>query len=110
MATLLDSLKAVSAYPVPMRTLDDVATLRGVPLACEATIEELQRREFNLAKADLLLWLAFAPNVSQGGQSYAFSEEQRKQLKNEAYAIYDKFGEDETEKPKLVYGYKGSRL
>ena len=110
MATLLDSLKAVSAYPIPLRTLDEVATRRGVTLSDEATKEKLQSREYNLAKADLMLWLSFAPNVSQGGQSYSFSEEQRKQLKNDAYALYALYSEEEADKPKVTYGYKGSRL
>lgn len=110
MATLLDSLKAVSAYPIPLRTLDEVATRRGVTLSDEATDWQMQSGEYNLTKADLMLWLSFAPNVSQGGQSYSFSEEQRKQLKNEAYALYDKFEEDEADKPKANFGYKGTRL
>lgn len=110
MATLLDSLKAINAYPIPLRTLDEVATRRGVSLVGEATAEELQTAGFNLAKADLLLWLSLAPNISQGGQSYSFSEEQRKQFKNEAYALYDKFEEDEADKPKANFGYKGTRL
>lgn len=110
MASILETLKAISAYPVPLRTLDEVAERRGVSLADEATKEKLQSREYNLAKADLLLWLSFAPNVSQGGQSYSFSEEQRKQFKNTAYSLYNDFGEDETDKPKATFGYKGSRL
>ena len=110
MATLLDSLKGVNAYPVPLRTLDEVATRRGVTLTDETTKEKLQSREYNLAKADLMLWVSFAPNVSQGGQSYSFSEEQRKQLKKAAYALYDEFEEDEADKPKATFGYKGSRL
>lgn len=110
MATLLDSLKAVSAYPIPLRTLDEVATRRGVTLSDEATDWQMQSGEYNLAKADLMLWLSFAPNVSQGGQSYSFSEEQRKQLKNDAYALYALYSEEEADKPKVTYGYKGSRL
>lgn len=110
MATLLDSLKAINAYPIPLRTLDEVATRRGVTLTDETTKEKLQSREYNLAKADLMMWLSIAPDISQGGQSYSFSEEQRKQFKNEAYALYDKFEEDEADKPKANFGYKGSRL
>lgn len=110
MATLLDALKAVSAYPVPLRTLDKVATHRGIVLTAEATQGALHGQEYNLAKADLLLWLSLAPDVSQGGQSYSFTEEQRKQLKAEAYDLYDKFAEVEADKPKPIYGYKGTRL
>lgn len=110
MASLLDSLKAVNAYPIPLRTLDETAVRRGVFLTAEATQEALLDKAYNLAKADLLLWLSYAPNISQGGQSYSFSEEQRKQLKNEAYALYNEFEEDESAKPTAVYGYKGSRL
>lgn len=109
MATILESLKSVSAYPVPLRTLIDTGESRGLSLTAEATQEDLRGKNYNLAVADLLLWLSLAPNVSQGGQSYSFSEEQRQRLRNRANSIYDLFGEDSPlDEP--TYGYKGSRL
>lgn len=107
--TVQESLKGVNAYPVPLRTLVEVAEARGLSLTAEATKEVLDSEAYNLAVADLLLWLSIAPNISQGGQSYSFSEEQRTQLRNRANALFAKYGDDGAAS-KPIYGYKGSRL
>jgi hypothetical protein len=107
--TTLDSLKAINAYPVPLRVFHELAVRRGLPLLDEATQDTLLSKAYSLAKADVLMWLAYAPNISQGGQSYSFSEEQRTQLRNEAYKLYAAFDESETI-TKPIYGYKGTRL
>lgn len=109
MATILDALKGINAYPVPPHTLNGIAVVRGLTLTDTATREILSGRQFKLAKADVLMWLSKAPNISQGGQSYSFSEEQRKDLRNEAKGLYTECGEDKTDiLPK--FGYKGTRL
>lgn len=109
MATVLEALKSVSAYPVPLRTLVETAERRGLTLTDEATQEVLTGKTYRLALADLLLWLYLAPNITQGGQSYSFSDEQRKQFRNQANALYNELGE-ETASAQPIYGYKGSRL
>lgn len=110
MVTILDALRGVNAYPVPMRTLVETGTSRGLDLAMEADADVLRGKAYNLAVADILLWLSIAPNVTQGGQSYSFSDEQRLQLRNRANALYSEHGEDGTTTAKVMYGYKGSRL
>lgn len=109
-ATILESLKGVNAYPVPLRTLTEIAEKRGLSLTGEATQERLKGKAYNLALADLLLWLSIAPNVTQGGQSFSFTDEQRSQLRNRALALFNEFASDEAGTPKPTYGYKGSRL
>ena len=109
MAAVLDSLKSINAYPIPLRTISDTAVCRGLDLTAEATQELMQSAGYNLAKADLLLWLSHAPDISQGGQDYSFTDEQRVQLRNQANALYKEF-EGENGKKKTIYGYKGSRL
>lgn len=109
MATVLESLKGINAYPIPLRTIVDVARYRGLDVTAEASQEIMQTVEYKLAQADLLLWLSLAPDVSQGGQSYGFTDEQRIQLRNRADMLYGEW-QDENNKPKSVYGYKGSRL
>lgn len=110
-ATVLDSLRGISMYPIPQRTLIDAAERWGLALDSEATQEVLQSRAFNLALAALLLWLSFAPEITQGGQSYSFTDEQRLQLRNRARALQDQYmNEQEAQQNKPVYGYKGSRL
>lgn len=110
LATVIECLKGVNAYPIPFRTLVEVGGGRGLDLSQEVTQEILHGKAYNLAVADLLLWLSLAPNVTQGGQSYSFTDEQRTQLKNRARALYDEYGADEASTPKAQYGYKGSRL
>lgn len=109
MATLLDSLKAISAYPIPLRTLTETAERRDLSVTAEATQEVLQSKTYRLAKADLLLWLSIAPDISQGGQSFSFTDEQRKDFKRQAQGIYDVL-EPSQKAGRVTYGYKGSRL
>ena len=109
--SILEALKGINAYPIPLRTISTVADKRGVLLVDEATQDILKSKAFNLAIADLLMWLSEAPDVSQGGQNFSFTDEQRKQFRNRANSIYDDFGaSDEAGTPKPIYGYKGSRL
>ncbi len=108
MSTVLESLKGINAYPIPLRSIVDVAEYRGLDLNGEATQEVMQSVTFKLAQADLLLWLSLAPDVSQGGQSYSFTDEQRVKLRNRANTLYKEY--DMSGKQKPIYGYKGSRL
>jgi hypothetical protein len=108
MATVLESLKGINAYPIPLRSIVGAAEYRGLVITDEATQEKMQSAAFKLTKADLLLWLSFAPDVSQGGQTYSFTDEQRVQFRNQANALYKEC--DEGGQSKSIYGYKGSRL
>ena len=109
-ATVLESLRGISSYPIPLRTLDETAERRGVKLTDAATQKVLNSRGYNLCKADLLLWLALAPNVTQGGQSYSFTDEQRMRFRNAAKALYKEFKDEEAVQASTIYGYKGHRL
>lgn len=108
MATVLEALKGINAYPIPLRSIVDTAEFRGLNLSEEASQEEMQSAAYKLAQADLLLWLSLAPDVSQGGQSYSFTDEQRVQCRNRANALYGEC--DDSGQTKSIYGYKGSKL
>lgn len=110
MAKVIELLKGVTAYPIPLRTLLEAAEKRGLNLDGEATAEVIKGKAYNLARADLFLWLSFAPDISQGGQSFSFSDEQRSRLRNQAKALYAEFEPDGSASQKPIYGYKGSRL
>ena len=107
--TYLDALKSINAYPIPLRTLMETAERRDLSVTAEATQEVLQSKAYRLAKADLLLWLSIAPDISQGGQSFSFTNEQRKDFKRQAQGIYDVL-EPSQNAGRVTYGYKGSRL
>ena len=105
----IEALKSISAYPIPLRTLVETAERRGLSLYDEATQEVLKGKAHRLAKADLLLWLSIAPNITQGGQSYSFTDEDRKQMRQQAQGIYDEL-EPEDNTGCVKFGYKGDRL
>lgn len=107
--TYLDALKSINAYPIPLRTLVETAERRNISLTAEASQESLHGKDYRLAKADLLLWLSLAPNISQGGQSFSFNEDQRIEMRREANSIY---GELEPTRAAVMptFGYKGDRL
>lgn len=107
MATTLDYLKAVNAYPIPPQAVMEIAMVRGLSLDAEATAEVLKSDAYKLAKADLLVWLANAPNISQGGQSYTIPDEVRESYRNQADSLYN---EVKGVQHNARYGYKGSRL
>ncbi|MCD8313571.1 MAG: hypothetical protein LUC24_05360 [Bacteroidales bacterium] len=107
--TILDALRGVNAYPIPLRTIVGAAERRGLTVTDEAAADTLSSASYRLAEADLLLWLSLAPDISQGGQSYSFTDEQRKRLRLRAEAVYDELEEGDSSKA-AVYGYKGDRL
>lgn len=109
MATILEALRGINSYPIPLRTICEVAERRGVSLEDNTDVETLKGKEYNLCRADLLLWLSYAPNITQGGQSYSFTDEQRTDMRNLAHQLYEEF-EEEEDVPKTIYGYKGKRL
>jgi hypothetical protein len=111
MATILESLKSISGYPVPLQTLTDILAKRVLLLDDEAALDVLKSAAYRLAKADVMVWVSYAPNVQQGGVSYDLLYSDREQLRKRANAIYGDLGDDGfVIESKTKYGYKGSRL
>lgn len=106
MVTLMDSLQSLCAYPIPEQAIEAIAVERGLDTMLDADSEAMHSNAYKLAKADVLMWLVYAPNVSQGGVSYTLSDEQRKRFLDQASSLY-KHADTEV-KPR--FGYKGSRL
>ena len=109
--TVLDAIRGISAYPVPQRTIEMIAGKRGLELETVTNEDVFASKAYNLAVADILKWLSAAPDVSQGGQSYSFTDEQRKQFRLRANGLYDKYDPTgNASERKTIYGYKGDRL
>lgn len=109
--TVLDALRSVSAYPVPLPLLEAVMQERLLEGSVPACRDVQSSSAFLLAKADVYSWLATAPDISQGGQSYSFTDEQRQLFRTRASAIYETYGSEADEQSVgAVYGYKGSRI
>lgn len=105
--TIFDNLRAVNAYPIPYDVISGACIAHSLDMDEVMTVASYTPA-YKAAKADLLQWLSGAPDVSQGGQSYSFTDEQRTQLRRDARALYDESGE--AVGSKAVFGYKGSRF
>ena len=92
--TILQSLKSLSGYPLPMPSLINVVTEAGLAGDAEITSETYKSAEYKRAKAKVYLLLAEAPDVSQGGISYSFSDEDKKYFRMQAQALLDEVGDD----------------
>ena len=109
--SILESLKSINGYPVPFRTINDVAIRRSLSLDDEVTEEVLTSRNYRLAKADIMKWVSFAPNVNQEGVSFDLLYSDRERLRSLANQIYGDLGDSEfIPESKTSFGYKGNRL
>lgn len=106
---IAQSLNSLNAYPIPLATLQDIAEGVGLSADTELTQEIRRSREFRKAQALTYLYLSEAPNISQGGIQYSFSEDERKRMRNRAEAILDEIGDESTDTG-LVFGYMGESL
>lgn len=108
--TILESLLAISAYPIPLRTIETTAVKRGLEMEDDCDSDTLASRSYRLASADIMMWLFYAPNVSQGGQSYSLTDAQRAAFRSRARTIYDELGDADDKNNGIRYGYKGENL
>lgn len=108
MYTVEQALRGITMYPLPNATLEGVCIRRGLSRDTEATADVIRGNAFRLAEADILTWLAAAPNVSQGGQNYAFTDEQRKTYRTRAAAVFEELEGGAVKSS--IFGYKGDRL
>ena len=105
--TLSDYLRGLTNYPVPDEALQSILSKRGLDGKSTMTDDKL----LCLVTADLYSWVALAPDISQGGQSYSLSDNIREYYRRRANELYRDAGEPESvlkEHPR--YGYKGDRL
>lgn len=112
MRTVCELLRSVTNFPISSNTIEALALKRGLDLNAVADSEIVKSRAYLLTEADIYRWLYLVANMSQGGQSYNFTSEDKVHFKVEANKTYRLFGEDDKvlRDTTATYGYKGSRL
>ena len=108
--TIRESLLSINAYPIPVSTVATYCLKRGLEPDRTMTSALFRNPQYLLAEADVMMWLADAPNISQGGQSYSISDRQRLNYQQLAKVIYNEHGEAEDKGAAIHYGYKGDSL
>lgn len=107
MQTIQQSLTSLSSYPVQQRVLNRVAVARALVLGDVADATVLATNNYQLAEADILMFLSKAPNVSEGGVHFAFSESDKAGFRSEAAYLYQLY-EVTAREPR--FGYQGEDL
>lgn len=87
--TISESLGSISFYPIPQDVIGTACISHGINADDEATMDELNSSEYDLAKADCYKWLVYAPpSISENGTSFQISDEQRRHFRKLANEIY----------------------
>lgn len=106
MGTISKSLKSLSSYPIPSATIEEVAEGLGLNPSDEVTPGIRNSNNYKLAKAGIYDFLSEAPNISQAGISYSFSNGERKRFKAKADSIRNELDYNNQD----TYGYQGEDL
>ena len=106
--TILQSLKSLSGYPLSQLSLENAIEEAGLTADAVATKAVRGGSAYKRAKAHVYLLLAEAPDVSQGGISYSFSDEDKRLFRTQAQALLDDIGDDSLVSDN--YGWQGEDL
>lgn len=99
------ALMSISSYPIPAPVIENIAGAAGLEPDTEVDLEVRQSDPFRRATAGVYQYLSEAPNVSQGGISYTFSEEERTRFAQRASNILASLGE--SQEAEIEVGYMG---
>ncbi len=100
--TILQSLQSINAYPILVSAIESIIEARCL---VGGDSPDYASQEYQLAKADVLMWLSQAPDITQAGISYRFSDKDRLSFRNQALTIYNGWGVDVSSS--FTYGDKG---
>lgn len=103
--TIADSLRAISLYPINPLTVENIAEECGLDANAPADAVVRTSIPYRRARAKVYQYLAEAPNVSEAGANYSFSDAERENFKRKAQSILDEVGDSESAVD--VVGYIG---
>ena len=90
-----NAIKAMSSYPIPAATIENIIEEAGLDAEADITKEMRASDQFKKAKALTYAFLSEAPNITQGGISYTFSEVERSRFQKKSSNLLAELGEDE---------------
>lgn len=92
--TIAESLKSISLYPITRVTLDNICDECGLDAYDEISVEVRNSSAYKKAKAQIYMYLADAPSVSEGNMHFSFTQEDRQRFANKAAALAEEIGEE----------------
>lgn len=109
MKKVSELLQSINAYPIPANVITEAGIRHNVDVESDVTPEIIKSSGYKLAKADIYAYLAGAPNVTQNGISFSFSEDQRTYFLSVASSIRSEEGVTDPTTGQ-GYGYVGEDL
>ena len=104
--TVSESLRSINSYPIPPYVLTKTAIKNGMSLEDEITSESVISKEYRLMEADVFAFLAGAPDVTQNGVSFSFTDDQRDWFLSMSNSIKADLGVSDASSGQ-GYGYMG---
>ena len=101
-----EALRSINNYPIPPYVLMKTAIKNGISLEDEVTSESVISKEYRLMEADVYAFLAGAPDVTQNGVTFSFTQEQRNYFLSMSNSIKEGFGVSDASAGQ-GYGYMG---
>jgi hypothetical protein len=91
--TIAESLAALNAYPIQANFIESTCLKRGLTSTGTLIQGTFALQSYNLAIADVLVWLYNAPNL--GEQQISISLQERRNLLERANKIYGLYEDEE---------------
>lgn len=89
--TISQTLASISTYPIPAASIEVIGTVRGLTVSGTADSAVLTSQAYELAKADLYMWLYTAPDLKE--LDSAVTQADRAAYLRAANVIYAKYGD-----------------
>ena len=89
-----EALTTFTTYPIPSTQVEKACIDRGLVSTDEYTKSISESEEYELATADLYLWMHSAPNLKEQEISFSFSSDERDSFLEIANSIYGKYDDD----------------
>ena len=106
--TVNQALRSTTTYPLSADFIASIAEGVGLSLDAEASADVMASNAYKHAQARIYLFLAEAPNVSQGGISFSFSESDRVRYESKGNRLLREVGASSASTKR--FGYKGESL
>lgn len=104
--TILESLIQLNSFPIPSSFIEKIGIERGLTVSSDYTISVSQSDSYELATADVYLWLYGQPVLKEQEVSISQGDAIKKGFLDIANRIYKKYG-DSKYSGKGYYGYIG---
>lgn len=91
--TIIDSLQAISLYPITRSALLSIAIECNLDGQDTMTTELYNHKDYKRAKAKVYKLLSEAPDVTEAGATYGFTDTERKAFERKANELLNQVGD-----------------